>query len=324
MPPSSGKQQWKLILAYDGTEFHGWQAQPGCSTVQGTLAEAIAGVTGERVLPQGSGRTDAGVHASGQVASFPLAAPIPPANLQRALNRLLPAAIRVLAAERVPADFHARHSALCKFYRYRIFPGEVCPPFLARYVASCRWPLDLDRMQQAAAAILGEHDFTSFAASDPDRMARLADSGEEETDDLFKADLGSDGGWDVAAKPSNVRIIYRSEWSQIPLNGYFGPAEEGLSSGDEGSETPGDPVCGQAGLVAGGQPGILRYTVCGNGFLHHMVRNLVGTLIEVGRGRLAASCIPEILQARDRALAGPTALARGLCLEKVGYTGTDC
>src|ERR1700722_12129661 len=120
---------WKLVLAYDGTEFHGWQVQPDRVTVQGELRDALARVTGEKVLPQGSGRTDAGVHALGQVASFALAAPIPEANLARALNRTLPASIRVLSAARVASGFHARHSAQAKTYEYKIFRGEICPPW---------------------------------------------------------------------------------------------------------------------------------------------------------------------------------------------------
>src|SRR5271155_5527588 len=140
---------WKLVLAYDGTEFHGWQVQPDWVTVQGELRDALARITGENVLPQGSGRTDAGVHALGQVASFALAAPIPEANLARALNRALPASIRVLSAARVESDFHARHSAQAKTYEYRIFRGEVCPPWQARYVYASPAPLDIDAMQRA-------------------------------------------------------------------------------------------------------------------------------------------------------------------------------
>ena len=123
----------KLLLAYDGTEFAGWQIQPDAATVQGTLASAIGRVTGERVLPQGSGRTDAGVHALGQVATFPTQSPIPPENLVTALNDVLPSAIRVLEAAEVPAEFHARKSARAKTYRYRIYRETICPPFLARY-----------------------------------------------------------------------------------------------------------------------------------------------------------------------------------------------
>src|SRR5271155_1827554 len=155
---------WKLVLAYDGTEFHGWQVQPDCATVQGELRDALARISGEDVLPQGSGRTDAGVHALGQVASFALAAPIPEANLVRALNRILPPAIRVLSAERAANDFHARHSAQAKTYEYRIFRGTICPPWQARYVYALNAPLDGNAMQRAADRVCGEHDFTSFAA----------------------------------------------------------------------------------------------------------------------------------------------------------------
>src|ERR1700739_4743062 len=123
---------WKLTLAYDGTDFHGWQVQPDHITIQGELAAAIERITGEWVLPQGSGRTDAGVHARAQVASFELSAPIPPENLHRALNRTLPASIRVLGAEHASAEFHARHSVRATSYEYRIFQGEICPPWLAR------------------------------------------------------------------------------------------------------------------------------------------------------------------------------------------------
>ena len=292
---------WKVILSYDGTDFHGWQVQPGHSTVQGTLADAIASVTGERVLPQGSGRTDAGVHAWGQVASFSLRAAIPAENLLRALNRLLPAAIRILSAEPAPAGFHARHSAVGKVYQYRIFRGGICPPFLARYVTPYRWALDMEAMQVAANMIVGEHDFTSFAASDPDRRSRLEDGSEGTADP--EGTLA-----ELACNP--VRRIETSIWARettLPSPGtpgamLLGPPEE----------TSGAPVPSVAGEI-------FTYTVCGNGFLHHMVRNLVGTFLEVGRGRMAASEISRILSGRNRTLAGPTAAAKGLCLMKVLY-----
>ncbi|MGB6870837.1 MAG: tRNA pseudouridine(38-40) synthase TruA, partial [Acidobacteriaceae bacterium] len=213
---------WKLTLAYDGTDFFGWQVQPDRMTIQGALADAIERVTGERVLPQGSGRTDAGVHARGQVTSFALDAPIPPENLLRALNRKLQEAIRVLAAEPAPPEFHARHSARAKSYDYRIDRAEICPPWRARFAWALPWPLDVSRMQTAAQAVIGTHDFTSFAAFDPDRTTR--DAAEEE---------------DGPGRIGNVRTILHSEWR-----------EEG--------ET-------------------LIYRVRGDGFLHHMVRNLVGT-----------------------------------------------
>jgi tRNA pseudouridine38-40 synthase len=258
---------WKLVLAYDGSGFHGWQVQPGCVTVQGELRAALARVTGEDVLPQGSGRTDAGVHALGQVASFELAAPIPAANLARALNRTLPPSIRVLSAAQVSSDFHARHGARAKTYEYRIYRGEICPPWQAPYAYALNAPLDVDAMQRAAARVCGEHDFTSFAAKDPDRLER--DS--------------TPRGWDAR---SNVRSLHASEW-----------IVEGSGEGD-----------------------LLLYRVRGNGFLHHMVRNLVGTFLEVGRGNLNETEIAAILEARARERAGPTAPARGLFLVKVEYS----
>src|SRR5271169_3795451 len=151
----------KLILSYDGSEFGGWQVQPDSVTIQGTLASAIGRVTGEKVLPQGSGRTDAGVHALAQVATFALESPIPPQNLVKALNDMLPPSIRVLEGAEAPLEFHARKSAHAKTYHYRIHRGAVCPPFLARYVWHYPYPLDEAAMIAAAEVVEGEHDFTS-------------------------------------------------------------------------------------------------------------------------------------------------------------------
>jgi tRNA pseudouridine38-40 synthase len=244
----------KLLLSYDGTDYFGWQIQPETATIQGVLASAIERVTGERVLPQGSGRTDAGVHALGQVATFATDSPIPPKNLVIALNDVLPPAIRVFEAADVPADFHARKSARAKTYRYRMYRGAICPPFLARYVWRYPYPLDEDEMQEVAGGIVGEHDFTSFAAVDPER--------------------GRD-------QLSNVRRIFSSNWERV---------------GDE-----------------------FVYTVRGSGFLHHMVRNLVGTFLMAGKGTLKASDLKTILEARSRSAAGATAPASGLFLVSVEY-----
>lgn len=260
---------WKLTLSYDGTLFHGWQVQPELPTVQGSLALALKYVTGESVLPQGSGRTDSGVHALAQVTSFSLETPIPPANLRRALNRALPPSIRILAAELVDESFHARHSARRKTYEYRIFerrtaesPDErICSPFLTSYVWDCRWQLAIEPMQEASRHLCGTHDFTSFAASDPERGLR------EETDD--------------AKGPNPVKTLLRAGWAH--------------------------------------EDGLLVYRVTGSGFLHHMVRNIVGTLADVGRGSLSPDEIPCILAARDRTAAGPTAPACGLFLHSVEY-----
>jgi tRNA pseudouridine38-40 synthase len=262
-------RQWKLVLCYDGTDFYGWQVQPDHITIQGELQQAIERITGEKVLPQGSGRTDAGVHALGQVASFPLTAPIPASNFLRALNRTLPESIRILSAETVSKDFHARHSACGKSYEYRIFRGEICPPVLARYVYTLNWPLDFPAMQAAAPAVTGEHDFTSFAATDPDLTQRR----EQNENNDNEGQIG------------NVRTIFSSEW---------------VREGD-----------------------LFIYRVHGSGFLHHMVRNLVGTFLAVGRGHYTPEAMSAILEARSRAAAGPTAPARGLFLLSVDYPAAN-
>ena len=246
----------KLTIAYDGTDFAGWQVQPDTATIQGTLASAIGRITGEKVLPQGSGRTDAGVHALAQVASFELASRIPAEGLVVALNDTLPASIRVLRAEEVADAFHARKSARAKTYRYRIFRDAICLPFAARYVWHYPYPLNEGAMSDAAPLIEGEHDFTSFAAADPERGREMEGV-------------------------SNVRRIFSSQWRR------------------DGSE--------------------LIYEVRGNGFLHHMVRNLVGTFLLVGKGTLKPEDITAILEARDRSKAGATAPARGLYLVGVEY-----
>jgi tRNA pseudouridine38-40 synthase len=275
-------QTWKLTLAYDGTDFRGWQVQPDQPTIQGELQAALGRITGETPLPQGSGRTDAGVHALAQVASFELNAPIPPENLLRALNRTLPAAIRILAAKTVQSSFHARHSAVAKTYEYRVLRAEpgcqnTCSPFAARYVYACPWLLDLTALQESARRFLGEHDFLSFAATDPDLTTRNSTPRTESQ------------SCETAEAPSTVRVVYASAW------------EERTTEAGE----------------------LLVYRIRGNGFLHHMVRNLVGTMLDVGRGYLHSSDIPGIFAARSRSVSGPTAPARGLFLHSVEYEQAD-
>ena len=258
---------WKCILTYDGTPYHGWQIQPSLPTIQGTLAAAIQHVTGESVLPQGSGRTDTGVHALAQVASFELTVPIPGPNLHRALNRALPPNIRVLSIEEAKPGFHARHSARRKTYEYRIFPRlthhseSICSPMLAAFVWDCPWPLDLALLHHAAPQILGEHDFTTFAASDPDLATRRLSG--------------------IVESRSHMRRIDISDWSE--------------------------------------RDGLYIYRIRGSGFLHHMVRNLVGTFVDIGANRTPADAIPALIAAKDRLAAGPTAPARGLFLVDVEY-----
>ncbi len=269
----------KITLTYDGSEFHGWQVQPGVTTVQGVLAECLGRITAEKVLPQGSGRTDAGVHALAQVASVRIESPIPERNLQIALNDILPAAVRVTGVERVEDKFHARHSATAKTYRYRIYRGDICPPFLARYVYHDPYPMNEEAMIRASEHIVGTFDFTSFAASDPERQARIAASQTVEARaTMSMRKMPSDS---LTQKQGNVRTVHSSLWARTP---------------DEFS-----------------------YTIRGNGFLHHMVRNLVGTFLQVGKGSLQADDIPAILAAKNRSAAGATAPACGLYLVSVEY-----
>jgi tRNA pseudouridine38-40 synthase len=236
----------RIHLAYDGTAFHGWQVQPGLATIQGALEEILSGIEGAPVQVAGSGRTDAGVHALRQVAAFSIANPIPAANLCRAVNRLLPATIRVLSAVEVAPDFHPRFHALAKTYEYRIYRGEVCMPFEWPFVHHYPYPLDQEHMSRLARAFEGEHDFTAFAASD---------------------DRDAEGR-------SKVRTVFSSVLESAPPR--------------------------------------LVYRIRGSGFLKHMVRNIVGTLIEAGKGNIEdVTVLP--------AASGPTAAAKGLFLVGVEY-----
>ena len=310
---------WKTILAYDGTPYHGWQIQPSLPTVQGTLAQAIRHITGEAVLPQGSGRTDTGVHALAQVATFPLECAIPAANLHRALNRALPASIRILSVEAVPPDFHARHSALCKTYEYRILPGDrICSPMLAPYVWACRPALDLAILNDAATRILGTHDFTSFAAADPDlttRTGALEGNRRAETSSMEEIEekiaiSNSMEEMDVLSNSIAEEVVISTE------GGAFAAAVEKPASLPPLSASNIRTVFHSSWHL---QEDLLVYRITGSGFLHHMVRNLVGAFVEAGAGRLPPAAIPAILATRNRSAAGPTAPARGLFLINVEY-----
>lgn len=247
----------KLTLAYDGAQFHGWQIQPGVATIQGTLTDVVRKITQEPVSIHGASRTDAGVHALGQVASFKTRSGLTAEELRRAVNALLPAAIRVMEAEEMGPDFHARWQAMEKTYQYRIFRGTVMPPFEDQRMLHYPIVLDEEAMTEAAKRFEGEHDFTSFAAT----------SGSEETD----------------RDRSPVRVICRSELKQHA----------------ERQE--------------------VDYVVTGKSFLRYMVRKIVGTLLEVGRGKLRPEDIPAIFEARDRSRSGPTAPAEGLYLVGLKY-----
>jgi tRNA pseudouridine38-40 synthase len=246
-------RQIRITVSYDGTDFHGWQVQPGLPTIQGALEEVLATIEGSPVTVHGSGRTDAGVHALAQVAAFLLQNPIPVENLHRAMNRLLPRSIRILHAEEVAAEFHPRFDARAKTYQYRLWREEICPPFDRFYVCHHPYPVNEEAMIAAAPLFEGEHDFTAFASAD-------------ETDE---------GG------RSKVRTIYSS------------------SAWRDGSK--------------------FVYQVRGSGFLKHMVRNIVGVLLEVGKGNLTSSDIRARLEPFSEIAPGPSAPARGLFLMNVEY-----
>src|SRR5579863_10057258 len=243
----------RITVSYDGTAYHGWQVQPGLATIQATLQDVINQIEGAPVHVDGSGRTDAGVHALAQVAAFRLVNPIPCENLRKAMNRLLPRDIRILSVAEAPEDFHPRFRALAKSYEYRILRAEICPPFERFHVYHHPYPLDEARMIELAPTLEGEHDFSAFAASDEDDQ------------------LGR----------SKVRRIFSSRLER---------------SGDR-----------------------LIYRVRGSGFLKHMVRNIVGVLLEVGKGNVSRADLEARLAPGGTIPAGPTAPARGLFLAGVEY-----
>ncbi|MBI3457876.1 MAG: tRNA pseudouridine(38-40) synthase TruA [Candidatus Rokubacteria bacterium] len=238
-----------LLLAYDGAVYHGWQVQPDAPTVQGVVAEALRPLAGA-VRLTGASRTDAGVHALGQVASVASEKPLVPAVVRAALNATLPRDVRVLDTRAVPEGFDARRSARLKRYAYLIAPGPVAPPFLRGYAWHVPRPLDVGRVRAALATFRGKHDFSAFQAA----------AGRERA-----------------------------------------------------------PVCTvyAARLCALGR--LLGVFVSADAFLHHMVRNMVGTLLEVGHERRPVEWVAEVLEGRDRRRAGPTAPAHGLFLVSVRY-----
>jgi tRNA pseudouridine38-40 synthase len=244
----------RIEVAYDGTDYHGWQAQPGLATIQGTLEQVVSEIEDAPVHVAGSGRTDAGVHALAQVAAFSIVNPIPVENLLRAMNRLLPLDIRVTGTAEVSEDFHPRFAAKAKTYEYRIYRGEVCPPFERRYVTYHPYPLDIEKMIALAPLLDGEHDFTAFAAADPKNK--------------------------IAG--SKVRTVFSSRVSL---------------EGDR-----------------------LIYRVRGSGFLKHMVRNIVGVLLEVGKGNVDREGVLARLEPGCAIPVGPATPARGLFLISVEYS----
>ena len=243
----------KIVLQYDGTAYAGWQRQDNGPSVQALLEDALEPIEGSRVVVHGAGRTDAGVHALGQVATVTLAVAMEPPALARALNAILPRDIRVLAVEDAQPGFHARFSAIGKVYEYRIVNAPLVSPFLHKYVWHVVQPIDLGMVREASALLVGKHDFAAFQGA----RAKVI---------------------------STERTVSKIEWEDA----------------------------GRSDL-----PLVMR--IEGNGFLRHMVRIVVGTLVDVGVGRWPPRHVTEILASRDRTQAGPTAPAQGLYLVRVLY-----
>ena len=251
----------KLVIQYEGTRYHGWQIQPGCNTIQQVLQERISKITGERVSVIAASRTDAGVHALAQVASFQTASAIQCDTVRDALNALLPWDIRITEAGDADAAFHPRYDAKGKIYFYIIANMRVLSPFLYNYVWRIPQGLDFDGMCSASILFQGTHDFTSFRASG------------------------------CGAK-NPAKTVFQCSMEKVDVMDF---------------------------MTAGVPGNFLKLRVEGDGFLRHMVRNIAGTIVEVGKGRLRSEAISALLDARDRRLAGPTAPARGLFLERINY-----
>jgi len=258
---------YRITLAYDGTGLVGWQRQASGQSIQGLLEDALGELDGQDVTVVGAGRTDAGVHAAGQVAGFSLGCSIAPHVLVRAMNARLPPAVRLLDAAEAAPSFHARFDARAKTYRYRIWNSDVLSPFERAYVWHVRGPLRVDLMQAAARLLEGQRDFAAFQAT------------------------GS-------STQTTERVVLSSSV-------HADAVESGRLR-----------LCRTEGRL-------LTYEITGNGFLRHMVRNITGSLVEIGRGRRNVEWIRDVLASRDRTRAGPTAPASGLFLMRVDYNTSD-
>ena len=273
-----------ITLSYDGTGFVGWQRQAAGTSVQGLLEDALRDLDQRDVAVTGAGRTDAGVHALGQVASFALARSIDAATLVRALNARLPETVRIVSASAVAEAFHARYDATRKTYRYRIWNADILSPFERAYAWHIAGHLDTKAMDEAARLVEGRRDFAAFQAAG-------------------------------AATTTSVREVFSSRISHRA-----GPDKARPTSGlgDEGWPASGPGDVGR-GLSAPPASALVEYEVVGSGFLRHMVRTIVGSLVEIGLGRRPVTWMTTVVEGRDRSRAGPTAPPHGLVLVAVEY-----
>jgi tRNA pseudouridine38-40 synthase len=288
---------FKLTLSYDGAEFSGWQTQPSRRTVQGELERAWHAITGETARVTAAGRTDAGVHAAGQVVGVESATRIEPAALLLALNAMLPPDAAVRRVEHAPDGFHATTDAKRKRYRYAIYNDRRRPVFWRKYAWHIPTPLDVAAMHAGAQHLVGTHDFVSFQSAGSERESTVRT--------LFAADVKQA----ATTETSNSRAIApgASQGFEAPPSATPTPR---LASGAIDRAT-GGPVYEPEALIT--------IEVEGDGFLYNMVRSIVGTLAEVGRGKHDPAWIADVLAARDRTQAGQTAPAHGLTMLWVAY-----
>ena len=268
---------FKITLAYDGTNYVGWQRQASGTSVQGVIEGALRELDGREVVLHGAGRTDAGVHALGQVASCALHRAMESGVLRRALNARLPRDVRVVLAEEVAPDFHARFLARAKSYRYRIYNADVMSPFERHYAWHVGGRLDVEAMDSAARLLEGRHDFAAFQTA-------------------------------PGTTRTTERTVTRSRVTRTRIS---------ATEGTEDTEQRTDSALRVPRALRGGD--VIVCEITGDGFLRHMVRAIVGTLVDIGRGRWSIGEMREVLASRDRGRAGPTAPACGLFLVGVEY-----
>ncbi len=274
-----------LIIAYDGTDYAGWQRQDNALTVEEVLENALSELTGEEIDVAGASRTDAGVHAYGNVAVFDTESPIPPERFAIALNSFLPDDIRVTESMEVPEDFHPRYADSEKTYQYHILNTRIPLPTMSRYAHHVYEKLDINSMRSAASCLIGEHDFTAFCAA----------------------------GSQVKSK---VRTIYSIDIDVAPL---YGETEDYSTADDLDDEPDTDTSALSDELSEPEYDRDICIRITGNGFLYNMVRIIAGTLIEVGIGRFTPERVEQALIQKKRDLSGPTAPAKGLFLEMIEY-----
>ena len=290
-----------LRVAYDGTNYHGWQLQPNAATIEGELNRALCALTGEEIVVTGASRTDAGVHALGNVAVFDTTSRIPAEKFSYALNQRLPEDIVIQSSKQVADDFHPRHCDCRKTYEYDILNRTFPLPAYRNTAYFLYGTLNIEAMRRACQAFLGEHDFASFCAAGAQvqTTVRKIYSLEVECRPLTEAG--------TPVPPASGEAV----------NAAGGKRGEQVQQAQSASGETAIPAAG--GANAGSADQLLTIRVKGNGFLYNMVRIIAGTLVEVGRGHIKPEEVAGIIAAKDRAKAGPTAPARGLRLVEIEY-----